>query len=150
MYFLLLIMWIYLLIILTCTNDFSGLLRGEPVHFQMTADPNFDQFFNIAIYVNPSLPFILQKSGHFICFFILALLLIQVCKNLQLSTVIGLLFAAGTELAQPFFYREGLFIDVMINSLGILSYTLLYYICNKWIAAVAITDETRKTRSRIV
>ncbi|WP_078429868.1 VanZ family protein [Alkalihalobacterium alkalinitrilicum] len=150
MYILLLVMWIYLLIILTCTKNFTSIMRGEPVQFQVTTEPTFGQFFDIAIYANPSLPFILQKAGHFICFFILALLLIQVCKNIQLSLVIGLLFAAGTELAQPFFYREGLFIDLMINSLGILSYTLLYYICDKWIAAVSITDETPKTRSRIV
>ncbi|WP_216830383.1 VanZ family protein [Alkalihalobacterium elongatum] len=153
MYFLLLMMWIYLIIILTCTKDFSGLLRGETFYFQWNNQPDFTQFFNISIYMSPSVPFMMQKAGHFVCFFILAFLLIEVCKSIRVTLLIGLFLAAATELAQPFFYREGLFVDIMINSLGVFTYVLIFAIVRALIVMSMRAQHNgtaEKTNSHIV
>src|SRR5699024_8452881 len=64
--------------------------------------------------------------GHFFMFLILTGLLIAVLQRVLSAVVIAFLFGIVTELVQPFFSRGAEGIDLLANTVGIISCVILY------------------------
>ena len=88
----------------------------------------------------PKVKYIIRKVAHFTEYFILAVLVLNVLKDyktinyklLLLTFILCLLYAASDEWHQTFVDgRVGTYKDVIIDSLGSLTYLILYKVIKK-------------------
>lgn len=114
--------WIVIIFILTCTKDVYRLLEGE-VAFVITQNPHWSDLFTLDPWRDISW---IEFVGHFFMFFILTGLLIAVLQRVLSAVVIAFLFGILTELVQPFFSRGAEGIDLLANTVGIISCVILY------------------------
>jgi VanZ family protein len=113
------IMWALALVVCTCTHNLNALLFHRTVHFTWAHNPHFSDLLIISdAHVNdPYWLFI--KSGHFVGFAIMEWLLFRLTQKRGLSAVAVILFAISTEIFQLYFGRDGRFLDMGIDSLGV-------------------------------
>src|SRR5690625_1316270 len=118
----LLSIWIIIIFILTCTKDVYRLLEGE-VAFVIAQSPHWSDLFTLDPWRDISW---IEFVGHFFMFLILTGLLIAVLQRVLSAVVIAFLFGIVTELVQPFFSRGAEGIDLLANTVGIISCVILY------------------------
>jgi VanZ family protein len=115
----LIIFWISAIFVFTCTSSFNGLIESGLIHFTWNGKPLFSELL-LPLPEKLSTNFLLQKSGHFLAFFILAILL----QSRFRSKFFGLTFAASyamlTEILQLYFNRGGRLFDIGFDIVGIL------------------------------
>jgi VanZ family protein len=115
--------------IFTCTKDFHDLLLYHQIDFEWNHHPDFSKFFDFTSYPFQSSTYVLQKTGHALCFFIFSFLLSKVTYTFKFVFTFGVSYAFITEVAQLFFSRTGCLLDVLYDSVGVLSYcTALLFI----------------------
>ncbi|MFC0469645.1 VanZ family protein [Halalkalibacter kiskunsagensis] len=127
-YKLLLGCWFLILLPFLFTENFRELWMNGIIQFSFTLQPRFSTFFNTYSLTGASDLFLLQKLGHYLAFFTLAVLSILAWKEARYGFLFSFCFAIISEFFQPFFERDGRFLDVIINSIGILTCLLIYYI----------------------
>lgn len=112
--------WCILLFIGTCVKDIRHILTD--FQFVFNLHPQLSEFLHKDNYRSTS--YIIQKIGHFGGFFVLSALASNLGRYKS-----GLMLAIGygilTELFQPFFYRDGRILDMIIDAAGaVLAYIL--------------------------
>jgi len=118
----LLSIWIIIIFILTCTKDVYRLMEGE-VAFVIAQNPHWSDLFTLDPWRDISW---IEFVGHFFMFFIVTGLLIAVLHRVLSAVLIAFLFGIVTELVQPFFSRGAEGIDLLANTVGIISCVILY------------------------
>jgi VanZ family protein len=122
--------WLVIITVLLFTQSLNHLLAGN-ITLSFTTNPDLSSFFHMYSLFNGDINFVLQKAGHFGAFFLLAFLCVSSLKRVRPAFVFCSLFGILTEVFQPFFYRDGRFLDIVINLCGILSYLLFYFVYSK-------------------
>ena len=125
----LLVVFLYLslLFVMACTASLTDLIEHQQVRFLVNAKPDFYSFFEFRSF-NYSHPlYIVQKSGHAISFFVLALLLMTLYNSIRNVIYVTWSFAFLTEIAQLFFSRTGCLVDVLIDLFGVLLFFIVYF-----------------------
>ncbi|MGM0843604.1 MAG: VanZ family protein [Bacillota bacterium] len=114
----LLVFFLYVgfLFLLTCTASLTDLIHNQEIRFVLT-QPDLLSFFEYR-FAYRERSYIVQKSGHFVSFFILALL-VRGCFN-SVKSVINFSWTTAlfTEAAQLFFSRTGCLVDVIYDLAG--------------------------------
>lgn len=113
--------WAIFLSINTWTKDLESLLDFHYVGFVWDPSPNFWSFFyfyDINL-IHPDFMFI--KTGHFIGFAIMDLLIYNLIRSHKVSIGVSVTFAFGTEFLQLFWGRDGRLYDLLIDTFGILT-----------------------------
>lgn len=118
----LLLTWMVIILILTCTKDVYRLLEGE-IEFVIAENPHWSELLTLYPISNISK---IEFVGHFFMFFILTGLLIVVLKRIASAVVLSFLYSIVTELLQPFFSRGAEGIDLLANTMGIIAFVVLY------------------------
>ncbi|WP_187118923.1 VanZ family protein [Bacillus marasmi] len=113
---LFMMIWGSAIVILTAVSDFSSLIQDKPPQIMIAWDsqPNFSQLIELP--KSFSQGYIIQKLGHIVCFFMLAL---AVRTSSMKARLILILFAFSTELLQLFTGRSGRLLDVGYDVIGI-------------------------------
>ncbi|HET6872108.1 MAG TPA: VanZ family protein [Sporolactobacillaceae bacterium] len=115
---LLTLLWMGTLFILTCSKSLADLLFHFYIDFHVVAQPNWSSL----LIFNPDdlqVPFYyVSKTGHFIGFGFLALLVSQWTSGRR-AFGFALTYAILTEILQLYFGRDGRLVDVGIDFLGI-------------------------------
>lgn len=89
--------------------------------------------------------YVFQKTGHFLAFGVLFLLMNRALNNAKKALVLCILFALSTEVLQLFFERSGRLSDVLIDSAGIYAaYRLSEYVKTQGGVTPAKADLLRK------
>lgn len=117
-------LWAIALFVFTCSVNFHLLIRYQVVDFQFNPYPDWSELTKLDFKWYSS-DWILRKIGHFIGFFILALLASDFGRR-RTAFFWSVAYAALTEILQLFFFRGGRIYDVINDSLGIL---LAYLLC---------------------
>ncbi|MEK3732529.1 MULTISPECIES: VanZ family protein [Paenibacillus] len=120
---LLTVIWAAVLLIFTCSLNFNLLIRYHIINFRFNPSPDWSELLRLDLYWS-EVGWIIRKIGHFIGFFILALLASNFGK-IRSAFLWCLVYAAFTEVLQLFFFRGGRIYDVVNDGLGI----LLAYLC---------------------
>jgi VanZ family protein len=120
-----------LIFILTCTENVHEFILHQQLHFQWNQDPDFRTFFNLTDYPFDTPIYQSQKIGHGMFFFIFSFLLNRVTTNVYYVISIAIPYAFMTEIAQLFFARTGCLLDVLYDSIGVLSYCFITFILSK-------------------
>ncbi|WHY71982.1 VanZ family protein [Fictibacillus enclensis] len=123
--FLIVVAWTLFLGIHTFTDNLEALLGSQIIEFRLTS-PDFSHFFSFSdiTLIHPN--FILIKTGHFLGFAIMDLLLFAWLGKHGRAAVLSFGFAVFTEVMQLYFGRDGRLYDVIIDTMGIISvYVLL-------------------------
>jgi VanZ family protein len=108
------ILWGSTILLLTCASNISGLSHGGTIQFRWVNNPDYLQLLQMPQHMSQG--YIIQKSGHILSFFILALF----APYAPYKTSLWLfLFACITEILQLYFGRSGRFIDMGYDTLGI-------------------------------
>ncbi|OLS33986.1 VanZ family protein [Bacillus sp. MRMR6] len=115
----LIIVWVAIILTLTCTSSFSRLIEYGQIQFQWNHQPNFAQLL-LPLPVEISKSFLLQKFGHIFVFMMLTLMLQTKYKSKRTALIIALSFSVITELLQLFFHRDGRIFDIGFDTIGIL------------------------------
>ncbi|WP_198153615.1 VanZ family protein [Thalassobacillus sp. C254] len=119
--------WILLLIAFNLTNSISDLIiHGEGFSFHIDRDINWRAEFSVFALDLSDRLFIISKLGHFVAFFILTLLLLSSFRSQRLALAIALFFSIILEVLQPFFDRNGLIMDMVINLTAVYAAFFLY------------------------
>lgn len=114
------------MLVLICTESFQLLIRDHQVSFHLHKNPDLSSFFQFSLTEFRSNDVLFQKAGHTLCFFILVILLTFYFQSLKNAVTISVAFAFFTEIVQLFFGRHGTLRDVMIDSIGILLFVLIF------------------------
>ncbi|CAM3324003.1 MULTISPECIES: VanZ family protein [Paenibacillus] len=118
------VLWGLVLFIFTCSLNFQLLIRYHIINFQLNPSPDWSELFKMDFQWY-STDWIMRKIGHFLGFFILALLASGFGKSkMAFHLCVG--YAALTEVLQLFFFRGGRIYDVINDAFGI---GLAYLIC---------------------
>lgn len=112
--FILMVLWAGAILILTCASNFSGVLQGDAIEFQIIQHPKLGQLSLLPHVITEG--YIIQKSGHVLSFYLLALIVPFTPYKTRFYLI---LFALLTELLQLYFGRSGRFIDVGYDTIGI-------------------------------
>jgi VanZ family protein len=115
----LIIVWVTMILILTCTSSFTRLIEYGQIQFQWNHQPNFTHLL-LPLPVEISKSFLLQKFGHIFVFMMLTLMLQTKYKSKRTVLIIALSFSVITELLQLFFHRDGRIFDIGFDTIGIL------------------------------
>lgn len=118
------ILWGLILFIFTCSLNFQLLIRYHIIDFQLNPSPDWSELFKMDFQWY-STDWVMRKIGHFLGFFILALLASGFGKS-KMAFYICVGYAALTEILQLFFFRGGRIYDVINDAFGI---GLAYLIC---------------------
>lgn len=118
----LLLTWVIIVFILTCTKDVYLLLEGE-VEFVIAQNPHWSNLFTLYPLSDISK---IEFVGHFLMFFILTGLLTFVFKRMISVVLLSFLYGAITELLQPFFSRGAEGVDLLANAVGIIALAVLH------------------------
>lgn len=116
-----------LIFLLTCTENVQELVFKQQLHFRFNPHPDFHRFLAVTGYSFESPIYITQKIGHGMFFFLFALLLSRVMIKNRNVIILSIGYALITEIAQLYFSRTGCLLDVLYDSLGVLSY------CSVWL-----------------
>jgi VanZ family protein len=116
--------WALVLFVFTCSVNLHLLIRYHIVDFQFNPIPDWSELFRLDFQWE-SHDWVQRKIGHFIGFFILALLSSNFGKY-KSTYFISIFYAALTEILQLFFLRGGRIYDIANDSAGIL---LAYLLC---------------------
>lgn len=117
------VLWALVLFIFTCSVNFHLLIRYQIVDFQFNPNPDWSELLMLDLQWT-SHDWVQRKIGHFIGFFILALLASNFGKN-KSAFLLSIFYAALTEILQLFFLRGGRLFDIANDSAGILFAYLL-------------------------
>lgn len=112
-------LWAIIIIIATCNNDAHAFLFDQIIRFSFNASPNLTDLFIIDDIDFTDSFYFLQKTGHFISFALLYVLLFNWLKKHFLSVIIAVSFAIITEILQLYFMRDGRLFDAFIDTVGI-------------------------------
>ncbi len=117
-----------LIFILTCTKNVHDLILYQQVYFQWNDQPDFSKFFVFTDYPFHSSTYVFQKMGHGMFFFLFSFFLSRVTFSYKVVFAVGVSYALVTEIAQLFFSRTGCLLDVVYDSIGVVSYCALILI----------------------
>lgn len=120
---ILVVFWALVLFIFTCSVNFNFLIQYHIIDFQLNPNPDWSELLRLDFQWS-SYDWVLRKIGHFIGFFILALLASNFGKY-KSAFYWCIIYAALTEFLQLFFFRGGRIYDVINDSFGV----LLAYLC---------------------
>ncbi|PFA67302.1 hypothetical protein CN378_10665 [Bacillus sp. AFS015802] len=120
-----------LIFILTCTKSVQDFIFYRQLYFQWNPHPDFSKFLDFSSYPFDSPTYVFQKMGHGMFFFLFSFLLRRVTYTFKFVFTIGCSFAFATEFAQLFFSRTGCLLDVLYDSVGVLSYCSIFLIITK-------------------
>lgn len=112
------LIWGFILMLHTWTNNLGALLRNQEVGFKWVTSPNFLSFFYLQDISTIHHYFIIVKTGHFVGFAVFDYLLFKWLKNHKLSLGVSITFALMSEVLQLYFGRDGRMYDWVIDSLG--------------------------------
>jgi VanZ family protein len=121
-------------------------ITDQELHFNLNRHPIFSEFFNNDLSNFHDSTYFIQKLGHFICFFFLAMLLLWALKRLDIVIVVSIGLAFLTEIAQMFFSRSGRLLDVVYDSAGLMLFVVLY-LCTRlveWVYRKVYLSEVRR------
>ncbi|AXI10409.1 hypothetical protein CUC15_16360 [Oceanobacillus zhaokaii] len=99
-----------------CTEDVYALFANGEISFSFTWTPNWEHFLQLYPIDTVSS---FELFGHFIIFFILTCLIIEVVSNYAHILVAAFTFAIFTEIIQVFFGRGADLYDILMDLLGI-------------------------------
>jgi VanZ family protein len=116
---LFILLWAAVIIILTCTASFTGLLESGAVRFVWVDQPNFSKLLS-PLPLELSRDFLLQKCGHVLAFLILTILLQSKFHSKVFILILAISFASLTEILQLYFTRDGRIFDIGFDLIGIL------------------------------
>ncbi|MCT2534188.1 VanZ family protein [Aquibacillus koreensis] len=123
MYVFLLLIWIVIILIATCTNDVSALIERGEIQFSIDTTPDFSGFFQLSLQQSTS---VFELGGHACIFFVLTMLFLYVTKEIVAAIMCSIVFAIITEMIQPFFGRGAELLDLLAYFFGIGLYMVLY------------------------
>lgn len=125
----LLVVFLYLglLVLMTCTASVTHLIHNLEIKFIMTEDPDFLSFFEYRFNYTERY-YLVQKTGHFVSFFLLAAMLMVFFTSLRCVMTVSLTAALFTEFAQLFFSRTGCLVDVIYDLMGAGAFLILHFI----------------------
>lgn len=112
------LLWALVIVIATCNNDAQAFLFDQEVHFSFTAAPNFSDLLVLHDIDFGDDFYLLQKTGHFLSFALLYVLLFNWLKKRSTAFYISVAFALFTEVLQLYFERDGRLFDACIDVLG--------------------------------
>jgi VanZ family protein len=115
----LIIVWVSMILVLTCTSSFTKLVEYGQIQFQWNHKPNLSHLL-LPLPVEISKSFLLQKFGHIMAFFTLSLLLQMKFKSKKLVLTVSITLSVLTEFLQLYFYRDGRLFDIGFDIFGIL------------------------------
>ncbi|WP_338788128.1 VanZ family protein [Metabacillus sp. FJAT-53654] len=139
-------LYIGMLLLFTCTESLFLFITEHELHFQFTRYPNFADFFLNDLSSLNDITYVIQKLGHFICFFFLAMLLYWALQHWLLVVVISVGFAFLTEVVQLFFSRSGRLLDVVYDVAGLMVF-IGVYLCFRfveWLFSKVFISEVRR------
>ncbi|MFC4712904.1 VanZ family protein [Planococcus dechangensis] len=133
------------ILLATNTYNFQALLFSQDVGFNLRMFPDpMDLFIMSDIHLDSNI-YVFQKTGHFLAFGVLFLLMNQAINNSKKAIILCVSFAFSTEFLQLFFERSGRLSDVLIDSAGIYAaYRLNEYVKTQGGLAAAFQDAMRK------
>ena len=108
------------LFILTCTENFTGLIEEGKISFHWIPNPDYMKFLNMHSYSFQEPSYIFQKAGHCAAFLILAVVVYWMINNMIAAFSVSVIFAIFTEVMQLHFSRTGCLLDVGYDTIGIL------------------------------
>lgn len=111
--------WAAVIIVATCNNDAHAFLFDRIVGFSFNASPNLADLLIINDIDFSDSFYTIQKTGHFLSFALLYVLLFSWLKKHLPAVVIAVGFAVLTEILQLYFERDGRLFDAFIDTLGI-------------------------------
>ncbi|MEK4484710.1 VanZ family protein [Psychrobacillus sp. FSL H8-0484] len=127
-------LWSSFILVAICTFDAYAFLYNQVVGFTFQTNPNFSELFIINDMKLTEKFYVIQKTGHMICFAILYVLHLLWVRKYGIAFVLTVIFAAFTEILQLYFYRNGRLVDVAIDLVGIsFAYLICKYVLNKWL-----------------
>lgn len=119
------LLWAAVIIVATCNNDAHAFLFDQEVHFSWTSTPDLGDLLILDDIDFTDDFYFLQKTGHFLSFALLYVLLFTWLKKRRMAFYICAAFALFTEVLQLFFERDGRLFDVLIDMLGAMLAVLL-------------------------
>ncbi|WP_179281137.1 VanZ family protein [Paenibacillus sp. XY044] len=137
------VIWAVCLFVFTCSFDFNALLHHQQVDFRLNFSPDWSELLKLDLQWSSEV-WVNRKIGHFIGFFLLALLLSNFRVS-KLAVITTILYAALTEILQLYFFRSGRIYDVVNDTFGILC---AYLFCLLFQAYIKRTTRT-KTAKRL-
>lgn len=123
---LIVIGWMCLLFVFTCTANLHDLLSHAEMRFHWAGQPDFTDLFSLTYGQVINANFLFQKTGHFFGFGVLALLLMGITKRRKNTLVLALAYAVLTEILQLYFARDGHLLDMGIDAFGIVLALYIY------------------------
>ncbi|WP_216775210.1 VanZ family protein [Metabacillus halosaccharovorans] len=119
--------YLFCLIVFTCTESLSLLFTDYEISFRFNPHPDGSSFFHNDL-LNVSDPtYLSQKLGHVLFFSLLAFLGYWAWKSLGLVVMVSLAAALSTEVAQLYFSRSGRLLDVGFDLAGMLLFIVLVF-----------------------
>lgn len=138
--------YIGMLIIFTCTESLFLLITEQKLHFHFNRHPNLADFFMNDLGSLNDITYVIQKLGHFIFFFFLAMLLYWALRRWILVILISFGLAFLTEVAQLYFSRSGRLLDVLYDMAGLMVFVVFVfgYRFIEWIFSRVFISEVRR------
>jgi VanZ family protein len=118
--------YIVSLFLFTCTESLSLLISQQVVSFQFNSSPNLSDLLINDLSSIQDITYVIQKIGHVISFFFLAVFVYWAWRKFHLIVVFTFVVAFSTEVAQLFFSRSGRLLDVLYDVVGALLFVFLY------------------------
>ena len=142
------ILWALAILLATNTYNFQALFFSQDIGFNIRLFPDLSDLFIMSDIHLDSNIYVFQKTGHFLAFGVLFLLVNRAINNSQKALVLCVLFAFSTEFLQLFFERSGRLSDVLIDSAGIYAaYRLSEYVKTQGGFVPATVDAFRRIAS---
>lgn len=114
------IFWMALLSVLCFNDDLGALLFHQEVHFHFVPQPKFTDLLMIADAKLDSPFWLIVKTGHLLGFALLERIFLSVTRKRGLSILLTMSLAISSEVLQLFFARDGRFLDMFIDFMGIM------------------------------
>ena len=116
---LLVIIWAFILGVLTCNISLNAIFYHNYVNFYINPHPHYSELFKIDFKLVHT-HWLIVKIGHLVGFAIFDFLLYYLTKRRILSAFITIVYAIATEILQLYFYRDGRIYDMVIDSMGVI------------------------------
>ncbi|WP_240377968.1 VanZ family protein [Bacillus piscicola] len=128
------IAFITFLLIFLCgmwTSSSSAFINELHISFQLTTEVSWNKFWDIRYLANTEPYFVISKIGHLVGSFLLGILYFN-WLGLKIRTLIPLfILIAAIEISQEYFTRDARFLDLAINTAGVLLAVGFYKVINK-------------------
>lgn len=112
------LLWAAVIVVATCNNDAEAFLFDQEVQFSLTAAPEYSDLLILSDIDFTDDFYFLQKTGHFLSFALLFVLLYTALKSRKTAFYLSAAFALFTEVLQLYFERDGRLFDVLIDVAG--------------------------------